>query len=404
MMASLSALGGTPGDLTYVTGTVESDCPQYTGLGENGMSFKKWMATQWMPRVWTPKMASAQRERDEKFGSMKIQALTSLQRRQVPVPAPPPAGDDGPVGPPPRPPPLVIDAVILAEMGRVADLKLPTLEDKFEMLLKYIHPSASLKESTLDEITQQNLEGQAKFDYFVERMEAATSPVVLEKARWAGIRRQGLREQPAAYATRYKRAADTCGRIKSDINAKFLATVLAPWDNDPKLMASKPFVEGVFVMEVQDDEQLHIDKMAEVVFSHETRVVQATVNQMEVDGTLAIPSDDAKGKDAAGSNQKGGSRETQAEKLGLPTKMIKGKAYHACPKCYVVRDGQIAFHSPKFCPVNKGKEAKAGDEGGRAMYGQQEFVCFNCDQPGHSYRDCPEPPRHEKLAQAKKQY
>ena len=45
VMASLGASVGAPATLKYGPKDAKSTCPLYVGLGENGMSFKKWHDT-----------------------------------------------------------------------------------------------------------------------------------------------------------------------------------------------------------------------------------------------------------------------------------------------------------------------------------------------------------------------
>ena len=394
IMASLSgAGGGSSRSLQYVTKTVETDRPMYVGLGENHMEFKKWYKTRFTPRVWDPVYQSGIRKRESKLLQQRITAVTALQRRRKP-------DDDGPR------PPLEIDPATMQMMEQLADTELPTVDDRFELLVKYVHETAGMKESILEDITDQGLTGQAKLDYFIDKMEASTSPVALQKAMWMGIQRQGLMEQPAAYATRFRKAADHCGRSKADINEKFMTTLLAPWDTEPALKGFKAQVEGKHVVQIQDDEALHMVAMAETAFSFEKMVIQRTVIQiMERDGGLtpATPKDQtAKGKAKArdGTAEGGGSQDMAAQ-LDLPFKKIRGRSYRACAKCYVVQD-KTAWHPPSKCPVEKREQPSAGTAlQGKALYGQkQEFICFNCDQPGHSYKQCNQPIRSEKLKAA----
>ena len=231
---------------------------------------------------------SGMRKRESKLLQQRITALTALQRRRKP-------DDDG------SRPPLEIDPATVQMMEQLANTELPTVDDRFDKLLvKYVHETAGMKESILEDITDQELTGQAKLDNFIDKMEASTSPLALQKAMWMGIQRQGQMEQPAAYATRFRKAADHCGRSKADINEKFTTTLFAPWDNEPALKGFKAQVEGKHVVQIQDDEALLMVLallMAETAFSFETMVIQRTVIQMERDGTCRQDShSDGKGR------------------------------------------------------------------------------------------------------------
>ena len=166
-------------------------------------------------------------------------------------------------------------------MGQLADIELKTPDDHFECLVEYVSESTQMTAAVLEDIVDRELYGQARLTYFVERMEASTSTVVLQKAIWLGIAREGILEQPEAYAVRFLKAAEDCGRTRADINQRFMDTLLQPWDQEPDLKVMVPHFRAQHCLHVQDNETLHVHAMATTAFSFETMVAQVTVSRME---------------------------------------------------------------------------------------------------------------------------
>jgi hypothetical protein len=314
----------------------------------------------------------------------------------------------------------VIDPSIQQAMIHVADTELMTDDDKFELLVDYVSESANMKEAILEDIAMKDLNGTARVEHFVARMEAATSTAVLSKAVWTGIARKGLLEQPEAYASRFEKAAADCGRTKADINQKFMETLLFPWKTEALLADMLPVMEGKHCIEVQDETELHMLSMAESAFQFEKWAAQKNVSQMEKDGGLVMkqsaPKKDKVKKEKA--ELQPGSHEEQATMLGLPSRQFAGgRTYHACVACHVP-NGKVAYHAPANCPTKKGDEGKKGkgaggpsegrERGGTAFMGgapprkaggrqqhtnQEELLCWNCDLPGHPWFRCEQPLR-----------
>ena len=288
------------------------------------MSFKKWHDTKFMPRVWLPKEAEGRKARDKKLLQLGISAHTSMLRHRPSRPQPLPTnipirrwrmdGEDPPddeaedvlaadgagvsdhegaeevasingedagrVGP------IEVGETILALKHELADTELKTKDEHFECLVEYLSEDSQMKSAILEDIIDKGLHGQSRLVHFIEQMEASTSTVVLQKAVWLGIAREGIIEQPKAYAVRFSKAALDCGRTKADINQRFMETLLEPWDREPDLKPLIPTFKAKHCLEVQDDKVLHVHAMAETAFMYETMIAQVTVSKMERAGSL----------------------------------------------------------------------------------------------------------------------
>lgn len=378
VMASLGASVGAPATLKYGSKDAKSTCPLYVGLGENGMSFKKWHDTKFMPRVWLPKEAEGRKARDKKLLQLRISAHTSMLRHRPSRPPPSPTniplrrwrmdGEDPPddeaedvlaaeygagggehegaedvssingedAG---RMGPMEVDGTTLSLMHELADTELKTKDEHFECLVEYVSEDSQMKSAILEDIIDKGLHGQPRLVYFIEQMEASTSTVVLQKAIWLGIAREGIIEQPKAYAVRFSKAALDCGRTKADINQRFMETLLEPWDREPDLKPLIPTFKAKHCLEVQDDKVLHVHAMAETAFMYETMIAQVTVSKMERAGSLAGKASTKKGAShKQDDNEEPQDAEEASTKLGLPSKTFaSGKTYRACAACHVVR-------------------------------------------------------------------
>jgi len=86
---------------------------------------------------------------------------------------------------------------ILDRIYRLADSELLTDDDHFDLLVKYVHAEANMKEAILERIAQDPETyhtGRDRLGYFIQSMAKSTSPVTLQKVMWLGIRRQGMQE------------------------------------------------------------------------------------------------------------------------------------------------------------------------------------------------------------------
>ena len=138
-----------------------------------------------------------------------------------------------------------IKPIILARINRLADSELLNDDNHFDLVVKYVHEEANMKEAILERIAQDPETyhtGRERLDYFIESVAKSTSPVALQKAMQMGIRRQGMQEQPGEYATRFMMVAESSGRNMGDKNEKFLRTLLEPWEHDPDLKAYIPMM------------------------------------------------------------------------------------------------------------------------------------------------------------------
>ena len=97
---------------------------------------------------------------------------------------------------------------------------------------------------------------------------------------WPGIKRDGIMEQAKAYATRFRRAAQHCGRTPGDIDLLFMKRVTAPWENDPQLRLQRTNMESRHIMNLQDNINLHIDEIAADATRYEALAFTKAVNQM----------------------------------------------------------------------------------------------------------------------------
>ncbi len=103
-----------------------------------------------------------------------------------------------------------IKSAILERIYRLAVSELLTDDDHFDLLVKYVHKGANMKEAILERIARYPgtyHTGRGRLQYLIDFMAKSTSPVALSKAVWLGIRRQGIQEQPGEYATRFMMAA-----------------------------------------------------------------------------------------------------------------------------------------------------------------------------------------------------
>ena len=236
VVASLGRLGATAQrDHEYAKTGVDTGCEIYVSLGANQCGFEDWYDTKFVHRVLDPKIAEGEKKRRTRRNTLILNAMTSARGTTAAPAEPVPDGAAGPEGAPAR----VVAPEIQAVIDDIAAEELFNTQEQFELLLKYVSDEADMKESILkviaDNDQQQFNTGKQKMDYFREEMAKATAPTALHKAMWAGIQRNGLLEQPKAYATRFKVAAQHCGRTTIDINLAFMKTVTAPWTNDPQL-------------------------------------------------------------------------------------------------------------------------------------------------------------------------
>jgi hypothetical protein len=178
----------------------------YRGLAYNQLDFQRWYETRFLPRKWRPAMLAAEKRRDQRLCQLEIQALSSAKALEE-------GQDEETLEPSIKP------AIILARINRLADSELLNDDDHFDLVVKYVHEEANMKEAILERIAR-NPEtyhtGRERLDYFIESMAKSTSPVALQKAMWLGIRRQGMQEQPGEYATHFMMAAESSGRNMAD--------------------------------------------------------------------------------------------------------------------------------------------------------------------------------------------
>ena len=386
----------------------ETDCEVYRGLAYNQLDFQRWYTTRFLPRKWRPAMLAAEKRRDQRLCQLEIQALSSARALEE--------GQDEETLE------SAIKPAILARIVRLADSELLTADDHFDLLVKYVHEEANMKEAILERIArdpEKYATGDDRLQYFIESMAKSTSPVALQKAMWLGIRRQGMQEQPGEYATRFMMAAESSGRNMADKNEKFLRTVLEPWEHDPDLRAFIPMMNGLFVDEVQDNRYSHIDDMASKAFAYETMTYAKVASRWEQEGApsgFALgPSDSP----APSMRQNSPAPTSLAAQMDLPFKDIGGKKYRACAKCKVVT-GELAWHPQRLCPVSAkfksdgpGTSAQAAQQQQpqqqhrrQVMLGEskQEFLCHMCGMPGHTRRQCDQQHQTEKGKAAEQLY
>ena len=81
-------------------------------------------------------------------------------------------------------------------MQQLADQEMPTADEQFSLLLKYIHEEVQLKDVILNDLLLKvgELTGEQKIEHFVTEMAKATSAAVLHKAIWLGLQRESLDE------------------------------------------------------------------------------------------------------------------------------------------------------------------------------------------------------------------
>ena len=299
VVASLGRLGTTAQrDHEYAKTGVDTGCEMYVSLEANQSGFEDWYNAKFVHRVLDPKIAEGEKKRRTRRNMLMLNALTSARGTAAAPAEPVPDNAAGPEvadGAPVR----VVAPEIQAVIDQIAAEELFDTQQQFELLLKYVSDESDMKESILkviaDNDQQQFNTGKENMDYICEEMAKATSPIALQKAMWAGIKRDGLLEQPKAYATRFKVAAQHCGRTPLDINLAFMKTVTAPWKNDPQLREKMSNLESQHRKNLQDNVDLHIDEIAEDATSEEALAVTKTVNQLEHERTLMPTSNDGAG-------------------------------------------------------------------------------------------------------------
>ena len=379
LLSSLSISEQGKAKPTYAKSGEEMSCEIYVNLGVNQMGFMEWVEDHFNPFVLVPKQKEGIRRRDAALLKYEISALTSAKAIVPDADAPELGENDEPV----------IQPFIMTRIERLADKELFDSNDHFSLLVKYVSDEAPMKRAILKKITDNSIgqfdTGDSKVAYFIREMHKATSPVALRKARWLGIRRDGLVEQPEAYAIRFHTAAEHCGRMKSDINQRFLHTLVEPWSHDTKLAGYIAQMEGLYLLELQDDDDLHLDAMAAQAFKYESLAYSHAVTVLESEGTLVPNQKPSPAKRPAHKAS------SYAEQMDLAIKVIDGQEYRACPRCRVVRNVD-EWHSPRKCPVaiaNKPRSEQASGSGQALQaVGQQELLCFQCGLPGHSAREC----------------
>ena len=453
--------------MKYTSTKDDRKCPLYCGLGVNRESFLKWHGTRYLPLVWEPMEEAARDKREKVLRASRLQFL--LQRR-------PRYADEGRPGhsaaqqQPARgattraraaaqadqgqpsaqgemaddlPPDTDewtdsgaeysgatdarqedIPPHILAAMEDVADMELLSDNDNFNTLIKYVDDSAPMKHSILSRIAEDRqtfATGRQKLMAFIHEMEKAASPEVMQRSMWQYMQRHGLSEQPGEYAVRFREAARFCGRDKATINTKFLMTVLEPWSTTAELAEYVHIVKSEFRAAILDGDNLHVDRMAGVVFEYEAMVISEASVRWEQRGNTPRPTT------APQERRSGSSGDSHAAKLDLPFQWVNGKQYRACAACHVMR-GEINWHSRSHCPMeqmmsgtghgvgalNRTSQQPARQSPGRgqaeqpmqALVGQarSKMLCHQCGQTGHMRSDCQVPQQTEQGKGAQRQW
>ena len=282
-----------------------------------------------------------------------------------------------------------------------ADMELRTDDHQFVELFGMLSDAFGGKKRLQKEITELSLTGKARIDHFVDAVDSRTPEVLLEMATWENIAPLGFTETPDTFALRFAEAAAKCGKPTVDINYRFSVLVVEPWANDPELRRQME-VFGAQCLELAVNTQVQkIDEMDEIAARFEWKHAYTTALQRKLP-TASGPR--PSGGRASGQQGDGDSRpsdQEMAERLGLSTRVSRqGLEYYPCMKCYIMR-GKEVFHSPKNCPLVKqlSGEDDEKDSGGKAMVSQsgggagsqREFLCWNCERPGHSWYQCKEP-------------
>ena len=392
-MVAAIVRSGAAAHTEYIKTGVNVACGRYVGVGPNQESYTDFYDDKFVPRVLAPKQAEGVKKAEAKRDTLLLQATFSA-RGTVPAPQNAPILELGEGAPP-----SVIAPGALVIIERLAANELFDDQQEFDLMITYVSDDCEMKESILKVISDDD-EGRSwrqKINYFKKEMELANSSVAIDKARWACTLRKDVLEHPKAFATKYKRAAKASGRTISDINLEFMTRLQAPWAKDPYLSEHMGRLEADFVNELQDNTALHIDAMAEAATLFETLAFTKVVNRLEHEQTLVLHDNDD--DDDTASTKAGASSATD-----LPWKEVRpGMQVRACSNC-ADKDGVIVFHGPNNCPHNAGASAKAKlaklakqalrdrrqqQNAAKVMAAhRQQFVCFQCGQPGHSSKEC----------------
>ena len=269
---------------------------------------------------------------------------------------------------------------------------MPTADEQFSLLLKYIHEEVQLKDVILNDLLLKvgELTGEQKIEHFVTEMAKATSAAVLHKAIWLGLQRESLDELANAYRSRFERAALHSGKPYDEINNKFIETLLAPWHSDKELKEYISAVEAAHVKAITDKTRLHLQEITNTAMEFESMAYNRSVTRLEKLGPKKGQQSGRNGASTSGTA--GGAQGSVAERMGLPTKQVRGRVYYACIKCFAMT-GKHEWHPPNACPFH-GVAAGKSEASGKAMMGNagtkyvDNVACFKCGDKGHFADHC----------------
>lgn len=428
MQSILSSIGtakqySAPLETTNQLAQVE--CPQYVDLAINNQTFETWYNQVWTPSVWGSVLAKASRRQHQLARKLKAEAfssgknpreaeLTEAEMAQYFNSVSDPADFD-------LPDEWFSIKDLLSIRSRVAAER-PTIGQKFELLRASIADDNQTKIALLSEIYERGSEWSEneQFEYFVRQMIASTPSDTLVTAAFQNAQRHGIAETARAFMARYKTIAGPVPRPQREKNLKFRDLLLEPWATEPSLRDHIVGFKGMVMEWVCDDKQPRYEEMVVKAEQYEAVNVAEVSRKLEAAGHWA-PANNARlnGTPPMGATEDDGGllsiktrqdNDKYGQRRGLPTKSIpKVGDCFPCALCHSLT-GKLLYHPwskcfrrAKLLNSSEADQETPKDSGrGKAMYGQdkgrgngKEFLCHNCNQPGHPWYKCRSPLKPE---------